>query len=53
VRRVELAGADPLLPQVLMNFPSFENFTMRAFESSSCPSATKMSPLAATATSEG
>src|SRR5215475_9859506 len=43
----------PALPQALMNFPSFENFTMRAFVFSPCPSATKMSPLGATRTSDG
>src|SRR5437899_2290316 len=43
----------PFLPQVLMNFPSFENFTMRALESPPCPSATKMSPFGAVRTSEG
>src|SRR5262249_21399218 len=37
----------PALPQALMNFPSFENFTMRAFVFSPCPSATKMSPASA------
>ncbi len=36
-----------------MNFPSFENFTMRMLVFSSCPSATKMSPFAATTTSDG
>src|SRR5262245_52603247 len=35
----------PALPQALMNFPYFENFTMRALVFSPCPSATKMSPL--------
>src|SRR5215472_15941764 len=43
----------PALPQALMNFPSFENFTMRALVFSPCPSATKMSPLGATKTSDG
>src|SRR5258707_13339453 len=43
----------PALPQALMNFPSFENFTMRAFVFSPCPSATKMSQLGATRTSDG
>src|SRR5215472_13906228 len=42
----------PALPQALMNFPSFENFTMRALVFSPCPSATKMSPLGATKTSD-
>src|ERR1700730_1427314 len=46
-------GADPFFPQVLMNFPSFENFTIRAFESPPCPSPTKISPLEATATADG
>ena len=36
-----------------MNFPSFENFTMRMLVFSSWPSPTKMSPFAAIATSEG
>ena len=37
-----------------MNLPSFENFTMRAFESSPMwPSATKMSPFGAMTTAEG
>jgi len=36
-----------------MNCPPFENFTMRAFVFSPCPSATKMSPLGATRTSDG
>src|SRR5437867_1328150 len=31
-----------------MNFPSFENFTMRALELPPCPSATKISPFEAT-----
>src|SRR6516164_2345470 len=43
----------PALPQALMNLPSLENFTMRAFVFSPCPSATKMSPLGATKTSDG
>jgi len=43
----------PFLPQVLMNFPSFENFTIRALESPPCPSATKMSPFGAVSTSDG
>src|SRR6266704_503910 len=46
-------GVVPFLPQVLMNFPSFENFTMRALESPPCPSATKMSPFGAVVTSDG
>src|SRR6266568_8975541 len=46
-------AAVPFLPQVLMNFPSFENFTMRALESPPCPSATKMSPFGAVVTSDG
>src|SRR5438034_4353463 len=45
--------AVPLLPQALMNFPSFENFTTRAFESPPCPSATKMSPFGAVVTADG
>jgi len=53
VRRVELAGGVPFLPQVLMNLPSFENFTMRALESPPCPSATKMSPFEAVVMSDG
>src|SRR5262245_37620271 len=36
-----------------MNFPSFENFTTRAFESPPCPSATKMSPFGAVVTADG
>src|SRR5712692_1089666 len=44
---------DPFLPQVLMNFPSLSNFTIRALVSRPCPSATKMSPLAAVTTAEG
>ena len=46
-------GPVPFLPQVLMNLPSAENLTMRALEVPPCPSATKMSPLGATATAEG
>src|SRR6516162_3259468 len=46
-------GAEPFLPQVLMNLPSLENFTIRALVSPPCPSATKMSPLRATATADG
>src|SRR5205814_1537980 len=33
-----------------MNFPSFENFTMRALELPPCPSATKMLPRRSTST---
>ena len=36
-----------------MNFPSFENFTMRAFEFPPWPSPTKISPFGATRTSDG
>ena len=36
-----------------MNLPSLVNFTMRALVSPPWPSATKMSPLGATRTSEG
>ena len=36
-----------------MKVPSFENLTIRALVSPPCPSATKMSPLGATRTSEG
>src|SRR5579863_6908436 len=46
-------GPVPFFPQVLMNFPSLENFTMRLFDSPPWPSATKMSPLGATTTSDG
>src|SRR5215510_6831147 len=46
-------GPEPFLPHALMNFPSFENFTMRALESPPCPSATKMSPFGAVTTSLG
>src|SRR5262249_52417817 len=46
-------GAEPFLPHALMNFPSFENFTMRALESPPCPSATKISPFGAVTTSHG
>src|SRR5437867_1958325 len=45
--------AVPFLPQALMNFPSFENLTMRALESPPCPSATKISPFGAVTTAEG
>src|SRR5947199_377552 len=48
-------GAEPLRPQALMNFPSGENFTMRAelCALGSCPSLTKMSPFGAIATPVG
>src|SRR2546425_4008989 len=46
-------GPDPFFPQVLRNRPSFENFTIRAFEPPPCPSATKMLPLEATTTADG
>ena len=36
-----------------MNLPSFENFTIRALDSPPCPSATKISPFGAVATSDG
>src|SRR2546430_13761307 len=47
VRLVELARPRPVVAPVLMNLPSFENFTTRSFLP--CPSVTKMSPLGATA----
>jgi len=42
LRRIEL-GPDPYpsFPHVVMNFPSLENFTMRALLLPPCPSATK------------
>jgi hypothetical protein len=44
----------PSLANVLMNFPSLSNFTMRELPNfGACPSATKMSPLLATATPVG
>ena len=46
-------GADPFFPHVMMNLPSFENFTMRALLSPPCPSATKISPFVAMATADG
>ena len=46
-------GPDPFFPQALRNLPSLDNFTIRAFESPPCPSATKMVPLGATTTAEG
>src|SRR5205823_1108333 len=46
-------GAIPFFPQLLMNFPSVQDFPMRAFESPPCPSATKISPFGPTMTSEG
>src|ERR1700686_1296533 len=45
---------EPSLANVLMNFPSLSNFTMRELPNfGACPSATKMSPLLATATPVG
>ena len=48
-------GAEPLCPQVLMNRPSFENFTTRAELCwlGAWPSVTKISPLGAIATPVG
>ena len=46
-------GAYPVFPQALMNLPSFEYFTTRLLPVTSWPSATKISPLAATATALG
>src|ERR1700693_2548733 len=48
-------GPVPFLPNSLINFPSFENFTMRALSHMQpvCPSETKMSPFGATTTSVG
>ena len=50
---LESPGPVPFFPHALMNVPSFENFTMRAFESPPCPSATNMSPFEATALDRG
>jgi len=50
---LESPGPVPFFPHALMNVPSFENFTMRAFESPPCPSATNMSPFEATARDRG
>src|SRR5882672_12720133 len=44
-------GAYPVFPQALMNFPSFEYFTMRSLEP--WPSATKISPFGAVTTPDG
>ena len=46
-------GPVPFLPQVLMNLPSFVNFTMRALVLPPWPSATKMSPFGAITTADG
>src|SRR5262245_32892799 len=46
-------GPAPGLPHVFRNLPVLSNFTMRMFEPASWPSATKMSPFGATATSDG
>ena len=45
--------ADPFLPQVLMNVPSFPNLTMRALVLPPWPSATKISPFGAVTTADG
>src|SRR5882672_11143882 len=46
-------GPVPGWPHCLMNLPVLSNFTMRSFVHAPWPSATKMSPLLATTTSEG
>jgi len=47
------AGVGAVLPQLVMNFPSFENFINRLLPLASWPSATKMSPFLPTATPLG
>src|SRR5579864_3511115 len=46
-------GPLPSFPHALINLPSAENFTIRAFDPGPCPSATKISPFGAISTSLG
>jgi hypothetical protein len=50
---VNSPGAYPVFPHALTNFPSFEYLTALLLPFTSWPSATKMSPFAATATALG